>query len=120
MPEILPIAVKPLKTGGGCTPKLLTLRQAADKTTPLAEGESGSFGTELDPSAIATGSGGVPDDIADLKELISAQREDLKTAALIGQRLLDSNDELSAKLEVSRPPLIDYMSSGFCVSSLST
>lgn len=103
IPEILPIAVKAPKTSGGCTPKVLLLRQAVDKTTALAEGESGSFGTEHEePSVMATGSGGVSDDVDALNELVSAQKQDLKTAALIGQRLLDSNDELSAKLEVTQ------------------
>lgn len=79
-----------------------SLRQAEHTTSTLAEGESGSFDTEHDHSAIATGKEGVLKEVAALKELISTQKEDLKTAALIGQRLLDANDEFSAKLEVTQ------------------
>lgn len=40
------------------------------------------------------------DEVAALRELVQQQKEDLETAASIGQRLLDSNDDLSTKLEV--------------------
>lgn len=38
-----------------------------------------------------------------LRELVQRQQEDLETAALIGQRLLDRVEELSASLEASEP-----------------
>ncbi|CAM9829263.1 unnamed protein product, partial [Hapterophycus canaliculatus] len=39
-------------------------------------------------------------EVVALRELVQRQKEDLETAASIGQQLLDSNDELSTKLEV--------------------
>lgn len=40
------------------------------------------------------------DELDALRELVERQKEDLETAASIGQQLLDSNDDLSTKLEV--------------------
>lgn len=93
--------MKAPKTSGGCTPRNLSIRQAAETTTALAEGESDLSSTAHDHSAVATGSEGVPDQAVSLHELISTQEQDLRTAALIGQRLVDANDELSAQLEVT-------------------
>ncbi|CAB1097033.1 unnamed protein product [Ectocarpus sp. CCAP 1310/34] len=44
-----------------------------------------------------------PTEVVALRELVQRQREDLETAALIGQRLLDRVEELSASLEASEP-----------------
>lgn len=102
VPEMLPGTVKAPTASQVCTPKVLSPHQAADTTSALGVGETGSFDTERDHSAIATGREGVSNEVVALQEVILAQKEDLKTAALIGQRLLDANDELSAKLEVTR------------------
>ncbi|CAM9682060.1 unnamed protein product [Ectocarpus sp. 12 AP-2014] len=42
-------------------------------------------------------------EVVALRELVQRQQEDLETAALIGQRLLDRVEELSASLEASEP-----------------
>lgn len=42
-------------------------------------------------------------EVVALRELVQHQQEDLETAALIGQRLLDRVEELSASLEASEP-----------------
>lgn len=106
VPGRLPVTLKAPKASGGCTSRILSSTQAAGTTAALAVGESGSLDTEDDHSAIATGGDGMSDEVVALHELISTQKGDLETAALIGQRLLDATDELSAKLEVSTGVLL--------------
>lgn len=100
-PERPPDIVEPPKPSKEYAPNVLSPHQAEDATATLAEGESLSLDTKHDYSATATDSYGVSHEVVALHELIATQREDLKTAALIGQQLLDATDELSAKLEVS-------------------
>lgn len=99
---------------------MLLSRQAASAPVVPAAGESGRYGStdrgecpgaldvddEDDNPTTATDTDGTSDDVAALRELVHHQKEDLEMAALIGQRLLDSNEELSAKLEVSTGVLL--------------
>lgn len=55
---------------------------------------------ENDTPKTATITDAESDEVTALRELVQNQKEDLEMAAFIGQRLLDSTEELSAKLEV--------------------
>lgn len=82
----------------GCTPQTRGGQYTAD--TPDAKG--GSSFTVAAAAADATNSAASANaqEVAILRELVERHEADLKMAALIGQRLLDTQEELSAELEV--------------------
>ena len=83
---------------------MLSSLQAVGATDVLASRESDAVDEEnsqKDHSAVVADDDDASDELISLRELVSTQRDDLQTAALIGQRLVDANDELSAQLEVS-------------------
>lgn len=105
------------RTSEGCTSTVLPSRQAASPPDTFEVVESGRCGNTTDGRGCAGVSGvdgdnvnpetatklntdADSDEVIALRELVQHQREDLKMAALMGQRLLDSTEEVSAKLEV--------------------
>ncbi len=91
------------RTGEGCARKISSSHQATRAADVLVARKSDAVDeddSENDHSAVEADGDGVSDELAALRELISTQRDDLRTAASIGQRLVDGNDELSAQLEV--------------------
>lgn len=90
------------RTSEECARKMSSSCQAARATDVLVARESDAVDEDDSEheSAVEADGDDVPDELASLRELISTQRDDLRTAALIGQRLVDANDELSAQLEV--------------------
>lgn len=102
---------------------MLPSRQAASATNFPAAGEScrydgctdrgdcsGAFGVDEEHFHPITATNATDDaeshEVTALRELIQRQKEDLEMAAMIGQGLLDSTEELSAKLEVTNTDVL--------------
>ena len=76
--------------------------------------EAGGGQTNRQAEVISDADGDdVGDDVTRLRELTQQQEEDLRTAAIIGQKLLDTQEELHAELEVGEQ--CRYISSHCCV-----
>lgn len=67
----------------------------------VADEEQNRPQTATDATTGTDDAGAQSDEVAALRELVQRQKEDLEMAAMIGQGLLDSTEELSAKLEVT-------------------
>lgn len=83
-----PATSPPRESGGGRTRASLLEKKAID---PLIDGEYGDSLVINDEDEVAT-----------LRELLRHKEEDLRMAAMIGQRLLDKQEELAADLEVGK------------------